>query len=737
MRWPKPSASTARKRRRSDGGNGGEVNEARETSVSKPREAGKASAPPLLSIRDLSIGFTGQSGETLAILRRVDLAVKAGESIGIVGESGSGKSTLALAAMGYLKHGLRVLDGSARFPERDLFTLSAAELQTIRGRRLALIPQNSGQSLTPSMRVGTQLTETLALHSGAAPGDYPARVIDLLRKVRLPDPQAIAKRYPHELSGGQQQRVAIAMALAGEPEALLLDEPTTGLDVTTQAHILELLRDLATQYGTSMIYVSHDLGAIARVCERVVVMYAGEIVLEGATRQVLGNPSHPYARGLLASIPRLASSRLPAALDGIPPMPGGAGAGCAFAARCALAEAKCRNEHPGLRSADAAQQTRCHFPERVAEISIGNPDPAPASVVEPMPVQPPGEGESVPVLTLEGVSIRYAQPTILDQLLARRAVAPTVSDISLSLIRGETLGLVGESGSGKSTILKTIAGLLPTHRGALYLGKDEALATEIERRTPAQLRRIQLVFQNPDESLNPRQTVAEIIAQPLKLYFRLKGAELRERSRQILETVRLGAHYLERLPSQLSGGEKQRVAIARAFAAQPEIVLCDEVTSALDVSVQAAVLELLDSLRKERGTTYLFVSHDLAVVRALADRVAVLYQGRLCEVGATARVYSPPFHPYTEALLGAVLEPDPDSAPRLAANDVIEASPPPAGCPFQRRCAHRVGAICDEETPPWRVSDGHAIRCHLPLYGGAVQDQVDPETAASRPSASG
>ena len=670
-------------------------------------------APPLLDIRDLSIGFDSRAGETLPILRRVSLAVGRGESVGIVGESGSGKSTLALAALGYLKHGLRVLGGEARFPERDMFARSAAELEAIRGRQLALIPQNSGQSLTPSMRVGAQLAEALELHSAADKRDYPARVTELLAKVRLPQPAAIARRYPHELSGGQQQRVAIAMALAGEPEALLLDEPTTGLDVTTQAHILELLRDLAAQDGTAMIYVSHDLGAIARVCARVVVMYAGEIVLAGATREVLSDPRHPYARGLLASIPRLASSRLPSALDGIPPLPGAGGDGCAFASRCAIAEPLCTEHHPALTDGyDGDQQARCHFAERANVI----PTRAPATAATAAVANAPTEAAA---LTLKQVSIRYARPTLLERWLpqrARAAATPTVSDISFTLSRGETLGLVGESGSGKSTILKTIAGLLPPAHGNIFLGADEALSGDIERRSPGQLRRIQLVFQNPDESLNPRHTVADILAQPLQLYFQLRGDELHRRSCQLLARVRLGAPYLARLPSQLSGGEKQRVAIARAFAAEPDIVLCDEVTSALDVSVQAAVLNLLDSLRRERGATYLFVSHDLAVVRALADRVAVLYQGRLCEIGPTARVYAAPSHPYTEALLSAVLEPDPDSAPRLTANDVVESTPPAAGCPFQRRCAHRIGAICDHETPPWRAPQpGHVIRCHLPL----------------------
>jgi len=668
----------------------------------------------LLNIRGLSVGFTGRYGETLPILRHIDLAVGRSESIGIVGESGSGKSTLALAAMGYLKHGLHVIGGDVLFPDRDLFALSPGQLQHIRGRRLALIPQNSGQSLTPTLRVGAQLTETLKLHSNTAPHRQAARVTELLAKVRLPDPHLIARRYPHELSGGQQQRVAIAMALAGEPEALLLDEPTTGLDVTTQAHILELLRDLAAQYGTSMIYVSHDLGAIARVCARVVVMYAGEIVLEGTTRQVLSSPDHPYARGLLASLPRLTGSHLPAALDGIPPVPGGAGGGCAFAPRCVLADRQCRAQHPGLEATERGQRARCLHSARAAEIPI-----APAADAGPAPGEAGRRAtpdDPAAALTLDAVSIRYAKPTPLARLLGRAPAAATVSDISIAVIKGQTLGLVGESGSGKSTILKAIAGLLPVENGAISLPNNQPLAAEVEHRSPDQLRAIQLIFQNPDESLNPRQTIADILAQPLRLYFDVSGAELRRRSADILDTVRLGAHYLERLPSQLSGGEKQRVAIARAFAAQPDIVLCDEVTSALDVSVQAAVLRLLDTLRRQRGTTYLFVSHDLAVVRALSHQVAVLYQGRLCEIGATARVYSPPSHPYTETLLGAVLEPDPDRAPRLASHDVVESSPPAAGCPFQRRCAHRIGAICDQLTPPWReAGDGHRIRCHLPL----------------------
>ncbi len=661
----------------------------------------------LIDIRDLSVGFRSRSDVLLPVLRNIDLVVRKGETIGIVGESGSGKSTVALAAMGYLKRGLQVLGGSVHFDGQDLFSLPAPALQALRGGRIALIPQNSGQSLTPTMKVGKQIAEALALHGKLAEAGHAARIVELLGQVRLPDPEAIAGRYPHELSGGQQQRVAIAMALAGEPEALLLDEPTTGLDVTTQAHVLELLREITARLGTAMVYVSHDLGAIARVCDRVAVMYAGEIVLQGPTRAVLRQPAHPYARGLLGSIPRLGDARLPVALDGRPPPPGGAGAGCGFVDRCALVIERCRTERPRLAQTPDGGAVRCHRSDDVAAMPARAEGRAAARA---------GAPADLPVLALDKVAISYAKPTLVDQLLGRKpSSTPTVDDISITIRKGETLGLVGESGSGKSTILKAIAALLGPASGTIARAGEGALPPAVEQRTPDQLRQIQLIFQNPDESLNPRQTIGDILAQPLGLYFGLKGAEARARSIMLLEQVRLGGHYLDRLPNQLSGGEKQRVAIARAFAAEPEIVLCDEVTSALDVSVQAAVLDLLDQLKRERGTTYVFVSHDLAVVRALSDRVAVLYQGRLCEIGPAADVYALPSHPYTEALLGAVLEPDPDHQPRLIADDMTELSPPATGCPFQRRCRRKVGSICDETTPPWQWgANGHAIRCHLP-----------------------
>src|SRR6056297_879322 len=635
-----------------------------------------AAQPPLIDISGLSVGFRGRSGAMLPVLHEVDLAVCRGESVGIVGESGSGKSTLALAAMGYLRHGLARLSGAARFDGQDMFALAPPALARIRGGKLGLIPQNSGQALTPTQRIGAQITEALRLHCDHDPATHRARARDLLAQVRLPDPETILRRYPHELSGGQQQRVAIAMALAGEPEALLLDEPTTGLDVTTQAHILALLRGLARERDMAMVYVSHDLGVIAQVCDRVHVLYAGETVLAGPARAVLTAPAHPYAAALLAAIPRLGDRTLPRALDGRPPTP----------------------------DTPDGQRARCLYPDKVAP-------PAP-----PENARAGAATDGAPLLTTSALSVRYDSPGLIARLSGTPRPPATVEGVTLDLRRGETLGLVGESGSGKSTILRAIAGLLPPAGGKVALADGTDLATAAERRRPETLRRIQMIFQNPDESLNPRQTVGDILAQPLRLYFGLRGQPCRDRAAELLDTVRLGAHYLDRLPGQLSGGEKQRVAVARAFAAGPEAVLCDEITSALDVSVQAAVLDLLNDLKTRHGTGFVFVSHDLAVVRALSDRVAVLYQGRICEAGPTRAVFAPPHHPYTDVLLGAVLAPDPDHAPRLLAEDAAELSPPARGCPFQRRCPVKCGTVCETDTPPARqTAEGHVIHCHIPL----------------------
>ena len=660
-------------------------------------------------IRNLSIGFKSKLGKEISILRKINLNIKKGETVGIVGESGSGKSTLALAMMGFVKQGLFTIDGECKFENLNLLKMSNKDLEEIRGRKIAMIPQNAGQSLTPNLKIGYQIEEALKLHTKLNTSERQKKISELLNKVRLPSPETIALRYPHELSGGQQQRVAIAMALAGNPNLLLLDEPTTGLDVTTQAHVLEVLKDIAKDTGTSMVYVSHDLGAIAQVSDRVVVMYAGEIVLEGPVRKILKDPIHPYANGLLKSIPKLSLKGLPSSMPGTQPQSDTLGTGCSFYERCNISSEKCKKNSPELdylKEIDV--NVRCFNFKDLKDFN---------KTTEFKNNEFSEKNATKNILKLNNLSISYAKQNFIDQLLGRiKDLNPTVKDINIEINKGETLSLVGESGSGKSTILKSIAGLLKIQDGKILFNEKDFLSDDLKTRSSNNLRAIQLIFQNPDESLNPSHTVEEILSQPLKLYFNLQGKELKKNISDLLQKVRLGDFYMQRYPRQLSGGEKQRVAVARAFAANPDIILCDEVTSALDVSVQAAVLDLLKTLKRDFNTTYIFVSHDLAVVKAISDRVAVLYQGRLCEIGLSENVYKFPSHPYTEVLLGAVLEPDPDIKPRLIAEDIVEERPPEKGCTFQGRCPRILGDKCKNETPPWQIGlNGHAIRCHIDI----------------------
>jgi len=658
-------------------------------------------------VKNLSVGFKSQKGHEISILKNITTNIKKGETVGIVGESGSGKSTLALAMMGYVKQGLYKMEGECIFNSSNLLNMNNRELEKIRGRKIAMIPQNAGQSLTPNLKIGYQIDEALKLHTNLNKNERDKKISELLNKVRLPSPETIALRYPHELSGGQQQRVAVGMALAGNPDLLLLDEPTTGLDVTTQAHVLELLNFIAKDTGTSMVYVSHDLGAIAQVSDRIIVMYSGEIVLEGPARDILKQPIHPYTYGLLKSIPKLSLAGLPDSMPGSQPQPGTKKKGCSFYDRCNLAEDKCKINSPDLEYiSELKTSVRCFNYKKLIKQKSENQSNIKRNEKNIKVNE---------ILNLTDVSISYAKQKLLDQILNKITdTNPTVKDINIDINKGETIALVGESGSGKSTILKSIAGLLRTKEGKIKFDKDRVLSNDLKKRNSSDLRAIQLIFQNPDESLNPNHTVEEILAQPLKLYFGLSGEELKQNIIELLEKVRLGKFYMSRYPRQLSGGEKQRVAVARAFAAKPDIILCDEVTSALDVSVQAAVLNLLQKLKEDFGTTYIFVSHDLAVVRAISDRVAVLYQGRLCEIGPSKNVYKSPSHPYTEVLLGAVLEPDPDIKPKLVAEDIVEDKPPAKGCCFQGRCPKILGDKCKNETPPWQIGDnGNAIRCHI------------------------
>jgi peptide/nickel transport system ATP-binding protein len=664
---------------------------------------------PAIDVLGLTIGYRRRNGSLVKILNDTSLSLPMHGSVGLVGETGSGKSTLGAALLGFVRPGLSVLDGTVSFHGTSLFGLERRALRTIRGGRLAIVPQNAGQSLTPTMRIGKQVAEALVVHRGLSQRRATAEAVELLRQVRLPTPRRISRRYPHQLSGGQQQRVAIAMALSGEPELLVLDEPTTGLDVTTQAHILDLLRDVRQRTRAAMLVVSHDLGIVARTTDRVAVMYAGEIVEEGATMDVLAAARHPYTRALLEAVPRLSSNALPRPLGGRPPSPGERPAGCAFASRCAFADELCTTDAPRLRptvSGPGGWSVRCHHWERIALV--------PRTDKQVDEIAAPLVAARDRLLTVANVSVTYGRRSMIP---GRPSPPRVVDNVSLTVHPGEVLALVGESGSGKSTLARAIAGIHPPAAGEMtFLGRT--IAPSITRRPEAQRKAIQLVFQNPEASLNPRHTIRKLVERPLKLFARGRRAARVARVEELLRDVGLSRAYLVRYPGQLSGGEKQRIGIARALAASPELVLCDEVVSSLDVSVQAAVLHLLSRLRAEHALSYLFISHDLAVVRAIADRVAVLYLGRLCELGTVADVYEPPYHPYTEALLGAVLEPSRAIGVRtmLLEGDEAEGEAPPRGCVFQRRCPRRIGPICDEEEPPWRVTESrNAIRCHIDL----------------------
>ena len=495
---------------------------------------------PLIQVDDLTLGFTGRDGVERPILRNVSLQIAAGETIGIVGESGSGKSTVALAMMGYLKDGLSVFSGRALFDGHDMFAIDDKQRTNLRGGSIALIPQDAGQALTPTLRIGDQVDEALKLHTRLSVDERPKKVIEYLNRVRLPSAEDIAKRYPHELSGGQQQRVAIAMALGTGAKAMLLDEPTTGLDVTTQSHILEFLRSLANDTGVAMVYISHDLGVIARVADRVAVMYAGEIVEEGDVHGLMTAPVHPYPRALLGSIPRRGKKIIPAALEGLPPDVGEIRQGCAFAARCPIVQGRCREEAPTMVRVYHGQ-AKCFF---AGSEELGATQGTPVVSTRTQDV----------ALETEDLAITYLQPSLLEMLFGGQVKPDTVAHVSFAVNKGETLGLVGESGSGKSTVLRAIAGLKTPKSGRILID-EQPVPGSVSQRSLEAIRPMQIVFQNADSSLNPRRSIREILEAPLRLYFQLSDQERDARCAELMDAVRLPKSYLDRFPGQLSGGE--------------------------------------------------------------------------------------------------------------------------------------------------------------------------------------
>jgi peptide/nickel transport system ATP-binding protein len=660
---------------------------------------------PLVRAEGVSVAYRQGDG-WLTVLHAVSFTIAPGETFGLVGESGCGKSTMAYQLLGYRHPSSKVEGGRLLYRGDDLLRLDRSALDRLRGNRISLVPQNPTTALSPGMRVGEQVVEVLLGH-GASPGRAAAagRAAELFGLVGLPEPAAVGRRYPHQLSGGQQQRVAIAMALACRPDLLVLDEPTTGLDVTTQKQILDLLRALRARLGMAMLYVTHDLGVLAEIADRVGVMYAGHMVEIAPAATLFTQPLHPYTRGLIASRPQLDdSARLPArALRGLlsrqelPP-------GCPFAPRCDHAEPSCAANRQRLDPVAPGHDVACQRWRALA---------APALVAADARTARTATEAERPLLRLEQVAIGYGgKGGWLG--LGGSAPAPVVSGLDLGIAPGETLALVGESGSGKSTIARAISGLLRPLAGRI-LFRDQPLAGRVAARPAEQRRQIQYVFQNPDASLNPRMRVGATLARPLQVFGRARGASARERVAAALDDVRLDAGYAARYPDQLSGGERQRVAIARALIAEPLLLLCDEVLSALDVSVQASVIELLQRLRREHHLAMLFISHDLAVVRSLADRVGVLFGGQLVELGSAAAIFAPPFHPYTYTLLLAVPGLTLDSPAEPAPAAPGPGAPPGRGCVFSGRCPWKLGPVCDSEPPPWQAAGADlAIRCHIP-----------------------
>ncbi len=679
---------------------------------------------PVLDVRDLTVSYATSLGRVLA-LNNVSFSIAEGEVVGLVGESGSGKSTAALAILGLLADEASVDGGEIRFRGEDLRTLPPEVRIAARGDKISTVFQDPFTSLNPALTVGLQVAEPLIEHQGMSRAAAMEKVVSLLAEVGIPRPAVVARAYPHQLSGGMQQRALIATALACEPDLLILDEPTTALDVTIEAQILDLLANLRRERRLSVLFITHNLGIVNHLCDKVCVLYAGQVLEYGITRDVLLRPYHPYTKGLMASLPQVHFERR----DRLPSIPGAFPSlldvpkGCVFNTRCPFAEEACALETPDIESLDASRTVRCRRAAEVHALPWPETDAMPA---RPKSARSPDRDQLVTVenlvkrFRLGGFlsTLRVTMNGAIPKISFDPIIVHAVNGVSLAIARGEVVGLVGESGCGKTTFGRCVVRLLEPSEGAVVIGGQDV--THADEKTLRPLRqRAQIVFQNPDSSLNPRMTIGRAIGRPLVLFHDLPDAERRTRVVELLTRVGLPASFVGRYPHQLSGGEKQRVGIARALACSPEFIVLDEAVSALDVSVQATILNLLTDLRDELGLAYLFISHDLAVVAHIADRIAVMYAGAICEMGTTEQVLRPPYHPYTEALLSAVPLVDAEIAGRnrIRLKGDVEATTSTArGCSFHRRCPRKIGEICERERPPEiEAADGHRIACHIPV----------------------
>ncbi|WP_137155152.1 ABC transporter ATP-binding protein [Rhizobium sp. FKL33] len=592
----------------------------------------------VLDIRDLVVEGRRPGGEAVIIVNGVSLNVGKGEVLALIGESGSGKSTISLSAMGFARPGCRIASGAVELNGRDIMALTPTERHALRGREAAYIAQSAAASFNPAIRIGPQVIEAPVFHRVADASGARAAALELYRQLDLPNPETVERRFPHQVSGGQLQRLMAAMAMSSSPDLLILDEPTTALDVTTQIEVLKAFKRMLREKGTAAIYVTHDLAVVAQIADRIMVLRNGVVVEEGEAAQILLDPRHAYTRQLMAA-------------------------------------------------------------HRPASRQIGA-DPQPDA--------------SPPSLSLRGVSAGYGAMTIL-------------SDVTFDIARGAVVGVIGESGCGKSTLARVVAGLTPARSGSVEIN-GKAAAPMLADRKRSMLQDCQMVFQMADTALNPRHRVADILGRPLTFYHGLKGRRKAERVAELLALVDLPADFAERYPAALSGGQKQRVNLARALAADPTVILCDEVTSALDTVVAAGVIELLDNLKTRLGISYLFISHDLSTVSSFADRIVVLYAGRVVEQGSTREVFQPPWHPYTKLLLGSAPKLEQGWLDRVSDTDEARAAKQgsvvhnAAGCAFANRCARVIPGLCDVVAPPIREpAPGHQIACHLDLRGAPLR----------------
>jgi len=669
---------------------------------------------PILEIENLSISFFTRLREIPAVMD-FSCTVMPGEAMGLVGESGCGKSTVALGVMQDLGVNGRIVGGSIKFKGRNLNEMSMEELAKIRGKEIAMIYQEPMASLNPAMKIGKQLMEVPMIHEGVSASEAYQRALEVVTDVRLPDPERMLDSYPHQLSGGQQQRIVIALALMANPSLLILDEPTTALDVTVEAAVVEIVKELGKKYGTSMLFISHNLGLILETCDRLCVMYSGEAVETGSIQDVFDRMRHPYTQALFRSIPLPGADKNSRPLVAIPgnfPLPHERPNGCNFGPRCDYFEAG-RCDATDIRmdgiTGDDRHDSRCL---KFREIDWDAPIAA--------AVQTEKAEIGDVVIKVDNLKKYYEVAASALFSHGERKVVKANETLSFEARESETLAIVGESGCGKSTLAKVLMGLETATDGHVVLDNKGIEAVPIEERDTKTVSSIQMVFQNPFDTLNPSMTVGRQIIRALEIFkIGNNEAERRQRMLELLDLVKLPRAFADRMPRQLSGGQKQRVGIARAFAGDARIVVADEPVSALDVSVQAAVTDLLMEIQREQKTTLLFISHDLSIVRYLSDRVMVMYLGHVVEIGSTDQVFSPPYHPYTEALLSAVPIADTSVEKEhiVLEGDIPSAMNPPSGCPFQTRCRWKKdvpGGICEVDVPPMKtLDDGHQIKCHL------------------------